>query len=139
LYVHILTSNDSIADDTCLGIPKCCWILQPATGETALSLHCRWTIHYWCHATVDSCQTLNSSPFGGFDHSHSRSFCNQKDQHSYSRTHDTRQLGMTSVVPLSKIQIHQRHVGIISSLLLLRKTELLDTVVKYICILHTSK
>jgi hypothetical protein len=24
LYVHILTSNDSIADDTCLGIPKCC-------------------------------------------------------------------------------------------------------------------
>jgi hypothetical protein len=82
---------------------------------------------------------LNSSPFGGFDHSHSRSFCNQKDQHSYSRTHDTRQLGMTSVVPLSKIQIHQRHVGIISSLLLLRKTELLDTVVKYICILHTSK
>jgi hypothetical protein len=23
--------------------------------------------------TVDSCQTLNSSPFGGFDHSHSRS------------------------------------------------------------------
>lgn len=43
---------------------------------------------------------------------------------------------MTSVVPLIKIQIHQRHVGIISSLLLLRKTELVDTVVKYIYITY---
>jgi hypothetical protein len=42
----------------------------------------------------------------------------------------------TSVVPLIKIQIHQRHVGIISSLLLLRKTELVDTVVKYIYITY---
>jgi hypothetical protein len=100
LYVHILTSNDSIADDTCLGIPKCCWILQPATGETYRYIA---DGQYTTDAiTVDSCQTLNSNPFGGFDHSHSRSFCNQKDQHSYLSTHDTpRQLGMTSVVPPS--------------------------------------
>jgi hypothetical protein len=77
LNVHVLTFNDSIADDT--------WeflnVVESLLLWRNLSLHCRcWKIDYGCHGIVVSCQTSNSSPFGGFDHSHSRSFCHQKDQ-----------------------------------------------------------